>query len=485
MTASSPGTSLNTTPSTLPSSAPMDSKPPPALNPPLLSPSVLDLNKNPYPPGQRLDTFVGHIGLVAKDQHGCRFLQKLCEEGNQREIAIIFDEVVPLTGELMVDPFGNYLMQRLCEYCSETQRTVLIQKVTGEIPGVSANMHGTRAVQKVVDHLRTPQHVAIMRDALSKHTVTMVKDLNGNHVIQKCLQKFDSANKQFIYDAVTKQLQDVAMHRHGCCVLQRCIDFGAPEQKMQLATEVVANALILVQDPYGNYVVQYVLDMDVPVITKKMISNFCGSLCDLAMNKFSSNVIEKCIKLATPDARAPLLDELCDPTVLPRMLQDQFANYVVQTALTKATPHEFNMLCHAIRPFLHVIRNTPHGKRIEMKINRKPEPPTSPGTMPLKNPSRGGGGSRGSPLSAPSNTIQYIAEKDPRGEKRGAGYTQGNQNWNSSGPPPVSAYNNNIPNIVAHQQARPPRRQRLRADAPAYAPRKLELHAGVPPTAQW
>jgi hypothetical protein len=69
--------------------------------------------------------------------------------------------------------------------------------------------------------------------ALSPNVVALIKDLNGNHVIQKCLHRLSSRDKQFIYDAVSEHCIEVATHRHGCCVLQRCIDFSAEIQKVE------------------------------------------------------------------------------------------------------------------------------------------------------------------------------------------------------------------------------------------------------------
>lgn len=108
--------------------------------------------------------------------------------------------------------------------------------------------------------------------ALSMHVVTLIKDLNGNHVIQKCLNRLIPEDNQvcglasglcfplliryaqFIYNAVAAHCVEVATHRHGCCVLQRCIDHASDSQRIQLVTEITFNALTLVQDPYGNYV---------------------------------------------------------------------------------------------------------------------------------------------------------------------------------------------------------------------------------------
>ena len=49
------------------------------------------------------------------------------------------------------------------------------------------------------------------------------------------------------------------------------------------------------QDAYGNYVVQYVLDLNEPASTAAVVTALCGHVSSLAVQKFSSNVIEKCI----------------------------------------------------------------------------------------------------------------------------------------------------------------------------------------------
>eukprot|EP00755_Sulcionema_specki_P007770 Sspe_Gene.5678::Locus_1886_Transcript_1_1_Confidence_1.000_Length_2530::g.5678::m.5678 len=336
-------------------------------------PSQFDFNSVHAPAGHRLDALRGQIGTVARDQHGCRFLQKLCEEGNPREVTMVFEEVFHMTGELMVDPFGNYLMQKICEHCSEQQRTRLVGKVANEIPHVTFNMHGTRAVQKVIEQLKTPEQIRIFVEAMAPHTVAMIKDLNGNHVIQRCLQKFGDDDKQFVYDAISRNVCEVATHKHGCCVLQRSFDYGNEAQKLQLIREVAKHCLLLVQDPFGNYVIQYVLQMEKPDVIEALTGSFLGHLAKLCVNKFSSNVVELCIKLCydkLAPMRTKIIMELCSTPELPHLLKDQYANYVIQTALNNCSQEQLQMMSQAIRPHLHLIKNTPHGKKIEGKLKR-------------------------------------------------------------------------------------------------------------------
>lgn len=108
-------------------------------------------------------------------------------------------------------------------------------------------MHGTRAVQKMLEYLSTPEQISLATAALNSNPVVLIKDLNGNHVIQKCLNRLASQENQFIYDAVSRHCIEVASHRHGCCVLQRCIDHASDSQKGQIIAEITAHAQHLVQ----------------------------------------------------------------------------------------------------------------------------------------------------------------------------------------------------------------------------------------------
>merc|ERR1712130_998591 len=60
-----------------------------------------------------------------------------------------------------------------------------------------------------------------------------------------------------------------------------------------------------------------------------------GSLANLSVQKFSSNVIEKCLVKADDRVRVALIDELSAEETLTKLLQDPYGNYVIQTALDK------------------------------------------------------------------------------------------------------------------------------------------------------
>lgn len=341
------------------------------LGGPMVGSNAMAGNAGELDVNTRLEDLKGEIFTLCKDQHGCRFLQKKLEDGVGSHRDMIFAETFQHFAELMTDPFGNYLCQKMLEYCTDEQRNLIVESVSSKLVTISLNMHGTRAVQKTIDFLSTSRQIHSIILSLSMNVVTLIKDLNGNHVIQKCLNRLNAEDNQFIYDAVAARCVEVATHRHGCCVLQRCVDHASDKQRVQLVQEITYNALTLVQDPFGNYVVQYILDLNDARFTEAIIRQFIGNVCLLSVQKFSSNVIEKCIRVADANLRRQLTDELLNRARLEKLLRDSFANYVVQTALDYSEPMQRAQLVECIRPILPMIRNTPYGKRIQSKLQRE------------------------------------------------------------------------------------------------------------------
>lgn len=322
---------------------------------------------------EKLSDLKGRVSEAAKDQAGCRFLQKKFDEGGPASIEVVFSEILADILDLMMDPFGNYLIQKLLDRCSEEQRLEVLKASSkdGGLISASLNTHGTRAVQKLIETLTTREQTQLVVESLSPGVVKLIRDLNGNHVIQRCLQRLNPTEAQFIYDAASENCLDIATHRHGCCVLQRCIDHSTATQRRLIISKVSVHSLPLSQDPFGNYVVQYILELGQTESSTLVMRHLKGNYADLAVQKFASNVVEKCLKLGGSglnEAREEVVKELMVAPNLSQLLQDPYANYVMQSALSVSSGQVHSDLVEAIRPHLPVLRASSHGKRILAKI---------------------------------------------------------------------------------------------------------------------
>lgn len=108
--------------------------------------------------GASLDEFQGKLYELCKDQNGCRFLQTKLEE-SPLNVTVIYNEIHTHFVDLMTDPFGNYLCQKLLERCDDSQRTSIVDVIAPEFLKICLSMHGTRAVQKLIEFLSTKRQV--------------------------------------------------------------------------------------------------------------------------------------------------------------------------------------------------------------------------------------------------------------------------------------------------------------------------------------
>lgn len=140
----------------------------------LLSDSVdLKLNSSrPLLQYNSVDEIAGRIYFLAKDQHGCRFLQKKFTEGTQEDVEKIFLEIIVHIVELMTDPFGNYLIQKLLEVCDEDQRMQILCAITrrcGDLVRISCDMHGCALYHHSISFFLVPFCFLLLFFQYSQH----------------------------------------------------------------------------------------------------------------------------------------------------------------------------------------------------------------------------------------------------------------------------------------------------------------------------
>ncbi|PRP87418.1 hypothetical protein PROFUN_00629 [Planoprotostelium fungivorum] len=314
-----------------------------------------------------LDQMVGQIYALSKYQQGCRFLQKKLDENNPSHTNIILNELMDHLMELMTDPFGNYLFSKLMEHCSVQQREQIIRKIINDLLPTAFDMYGTQSMQKMMPYLTEPQ-IDMVVNALKPSSIALIKHNKANYLIQYCLDHLPQKHNQWIYDAVCECMDDVGRDRVGCVIVKRCVDHATDNQMAELFRQISNTVLSLVQDPFGNYVVQHILEKH-PVSDRSqvLISRLLGSITELCVQKFSSNVVEKCLKMSNADNKHAFLVELTQSEMLSQLLGDRFANFVIQTALDVAEPEDRQELVKAILP--HLGRQySPYTKRLQKKI---------------------------------------------------------------------------------------------------------------------
>lgn len=367
---------------------------------------------------------------LATDQFGCRFLQKKLESPSESNTVrdLMYDQIKPYFLDLIIDSFGNYLVQKLCEYLTVDQKTSLIQSIYPNVFQISINQYGTRSLQKIIDTVDSENQIDLIIKGFSQeHTlieqvVVLINDLNGNHVIQKCIFKFPPSKFDFIIDAIVERNNIIAIstHKHGCCVLQKLLSVCTLQQIFKISVKIIQFLPGLINDQFGNYIIQFLLDikeLDFYLLAE-IFNRLSNELCQLSCLKFSSNVVEKFIKklfriiMATVprnvnDSATDSNDDVVTAAMrillniidiftvnLNVLIRDNYGNYALQTLLDVKNysqvleypsnnyvlkssklsnfSHEFTAkignLVILTKEFLPSIKTTSYAKKIKLKV---------------------------------------------------------------------------------------------------------------------
>jgi hypothetical protein len=167
-----------------------------------------------------------------------------------------------------------------------------------EFADISCNNSGTHALQSLIEIINMPGEEELLKQAVSKNILKLSYDVNGTHVIQKVISCIKEEDRQFINNTITKNFHKLVFDSNGICVLKKFINGNRnPAIKQQFLDQINKNALEIVQNPFGNYIIQHILDEWGAECAKGIIDVIIVNIISLSMQKFSSNVVEKCFDL--------------------------------------------------------------------------------------------------------------------------------------------------------------------------------------------
>lgn len=326
----------------------------------------------------KLSDIRGALLKFAKDQVGSRFIQQeLASSKDRFEKDSIFDEVVSNADELVDDIFGNYVVQKFFEYGEERHWARLVDAIIDRVPEYAFQMYACRVLQKALEKINEPLQIKILSQI--RHVIhRCMKDQNGNHVVQKAIEKVSPQYVQFIVDTLLESsntIYEMSVDPYGCRVVQRCLEHCSPSQTKPVIGQIHKRFDEIANNQYGNYVVQHVIEHGSEEDRMVIVTRVSNNLFEFATHKYSSNVIEKCLEQGAVYHKSMIVGAAChhqegSVPIVVQMMKDQYANYVVQKMFDQVTSEQRRELILTVRPHIPVLRQFPHGKHILAKLEK-------------------------------------------------------------------------------------------------------------------
>jgi len=248
-------------------------------------------------------------------------------------------------------PHGCRVVQRALMVTTPTRRNDMIYELLqldlangnpdAVVRACSRDAHATHVLQKAVQLLQAGVgHKPTSKEdegLLSDPPNEMQRSARALEVIETCIEK----------DAMS-----MMTHQQASRLVQRALgpcDVTSSPRVERMVREVFKNMDALAIHQNGNFVLQHILEFGDATQRATIQAYACLNAVRLAMHKFGSHLVEKCLACATPLQVAAIVDRFLLPPppdmilefrmdeadaamALPLLMSDAYANFVVQKA---------------------------------------------------------------------------------------------------------------------------------------------------------
>jgi hypothetical protein len=326
--------------------------------------------------GPTLLDIMPHFAEFAQDKLGSKLLQTRLEEASLADREMAFQQLLHVAAELANSEHGGATLQKMLELSTTEQKKRLAQCMASDVLRLTNEQLGCRVVQHAFMNMPREAQL-VLANALKNNVMECIENQHGNHVVQKCIEQMPPDTVDFIIHAVEAQTEKTAVHRYGCRVIQRLLEHCPAKSLERVLEQILAIVPRLAQHRFGNYVIQHLLEHGRCRDKKRVICIMQEGLVMFSKDRCSSNVVEKCIEVATNGEHAPdleqeraglihaVLGEEGDPNpALKQMTEDRFGNYIVQRVWEFSRPNEKDLLYRRLAPMEKNLRNSGNGKHI-------------------------------------------------------------------------------------------------------------------------
>ena len=314
----------------------------------------------------------GSWRIMLKDQKGSKLIQKKIEEKSPDFLNKLYEQIKNNLKEIMTDQYGNYVIQKFVECCDKKVISEMFSQISNSLYEISINNYGTRPVQKMIENLSmnmSTQDINIFLGMTKGNVLDLIKDINGNRVIQSIIQNFK--NKELLsplYKELNENITEILKTKSGCCVFSKVI-LNITENDLNLIVDnIIKNFASFINDEFGNISLKRLIKLNNENYNSKIFPCIKDSIINFSCQKFSSNVIEACIDNNTTLKKRTIEKLIDDDSIISKLIIDQFGNYIVQKALQNSEQKEFDIIINIIKNNEKKLKQSQHGKVVYEKL---------------------------------------------------------------------------------------------------------------------
>lgn len=302
---------------------------------------------------EKIDYFIynklqGNFVNIIKTHKGSRIFQNYLKNTHSDIIHQIFSEISGVLPEIISDSYANYFCKRFFTYLNQKDRVDFLIAIQNSLVSLSVDSIGTYPIQGIIEQVGSKIEKKIITNALQNSISELCFNTYGTHVLEKIICCFEEEFTGFIYDYVANNFLILANNINGICLVKKVLTLTHKKELHEKLKKLsYDNALGLIQHSYGNYVIQVIVENWEEKEVMEVVSKFEGKFVFLSMQKYSSNVVERCIE-KNNKLLSQFINEIYSSERIAEVMKNNFGNYVIQKALKISTGKERTLLAEIV-----------------------------------------------------------------------------------------------------------------------------------------
>ena len=272
----------------------------------------------------------------------------------ETEVEILINKLKNYISDVTIDKYGNYFTQKLIQICVPSQRLKIIQNINSRFVEVANNSFGTHPLQSLMEIINMPEEKnLILRYILGNETI-LAFDTKGTHILQKYISNTKDEDRNELNKNIVNLIDKLIIDVSGVCVLIKLIKHTKDKILLEKIANYITNnePLFFIQHPYANYAVQILIMNPIALpFCNKIIETIVNNYLSLSMQKFSSNVVENCIKYADEKSVKKIYNQIIDQEKIESLLNNNYGNYVLEKLIERLNKEDKIKLAKKIEKF--------------------------------------------------------------------------------------------------------------------------------------
>ena len=275
-------------------------------------------------------------------QKGSRDVQNIIKKVNENEVELLISKLKNYFSDITIDKYGNYFSQKLIQICLPSQRVQLLESINNRFVEIANNSYGTHPLQSLIEIINMPEEKKIVLKYILNNESILALDSKGTHVLQKFISCTKDEERYELNQNLVNLIDKLIVNPFGVCVLIQLVK----HTKDKNITKKIANyitdgdPLSFIQHPYANYAVQSLISntdlSHCDVIIDTIVQNYLS----LSMQKFSSNVVENCIKYGKESTIKKIFKNIVEQEKLESLLNNNYGNFVLEKLIARLNKEE-------------------------------------------------------------------------------------------------------------------------------------------------